>query len=74
MDTCWHVLLDLKLKKICRIDYEESDKELFDTISEGDFDDSIIKANSFFEFDKFSPEKIEYSIAEFFGFSNWRPK
>lgn len=74
VDTCWHVLLDLKAKEVCRIAYEENEKELFQTISEGDFDDSIIKANPFFEFNKFTPEKIEHSVAEFFGLSSWRPK
>lgn len=74
VDTCWHVLLDLKSKEVCRVDYEESDKELFRTISDGDFDDKVIKANPFFEFKKFTPEKIEHSIVEFFGYSKWRPK
>lgn len=74
VDTCWHVLLDLQAKKVCRLDHEESDKEIFETISDGDFEDSIIKANPFFEFNNFVPEKIEHSVAEFFGISNWRPK
>ena len=74
VDTCWHILLDLKSKEVCRIDYEESDREIFQTISEGDFDDSVIKANQFFEFKDFTPEKIEHGVTEFLGFSKWRPK
>lgn len=74
VDTCWRVLLDLKLKEVCRIEYEKSDDDLFNTISQGNFDDSVIKANPFFEFKKFTPEKIESSLIEFFGFSTWRPK
>lgn len=74
VDTCWHVLLDLKLKEVCRVDYEEGDKNLFQTISDGNFEDEIIKANPFFEFKKFTPERIKHSVAEFFGLSKWRPK
>ncbi len=74
VDACWHVLLDCKSREVCRVDYEETEKELFETISQGDFDDNIIKANLFLEFGKFTPEKIEYSIAEFFGFGEWLPK
>ncbi len=74
VDTCWHVLLDLKARKVCRIGYEESDKEIFQTFGEGGFDDTIIKANPFFEFNDFTPEKIEHSVAEFFGASSWRPR
>ena len=62
------------MKEVCRIDYQKDEKELFETIGEGDFDDSVIKSNPFFEFKQLTPEKIEHSLTEFFGFSRWRPK
>jgi len=74
VETCWHVLLDLKAKKVCRIDYEKCEKELFQLIGEGNFDDSIIKTNPFFEFKEFTPDKIQFTVAEFLGLSSWRPR
>ena len=73
MDNCWHVFLDLKHKKVCRVQWEREDASLFRSFGEGNFPDSVILEGKVFEFKDFEPEKVKLTISDLLGISGWRP-
>ena len=74
VSECWHVLLDLEQKQVCKIPFEDSDAGIFQKIRKNYFNDNEVKHNSLFEFSEFKPEKVKKRLREYFGFSRWRPK
>ena len=73
IDNCWRVFLDLKHKKVCRIQWEREDANLFKSFGVGNFPDSVILEGKIFEFKDFEPEKVKLTISDLFGISGWRP-